>query len=430
MGNFTNTTYRTTVDSLVTGLQNRLNNPYYKFSDKKPTTVTYWNINTKKSTLDQGSKTTYDQLGEKSPLRYNKINNFQLYGIPRFIVDLNLEEYGIESSPLQGEALILPNTLIPFPDDYFTITYAKDKSLLFRVNKVSNDTIESGANFYKIDFVLDNTREDYLESLNNHQLVKEYEYIPSNAGSNFVALLESSDAQLISKLDSIYSTLKSYYMNLFYRRNVQAFIYGYLDMFIYDPYLTEFIIRNRLYVTDDESYLYVSQAVHIPSTFAIEYDHTIFRDVENKEPLLHTNSCYPVPVHDPNSLLVDRMEDYFELSINLHHSLQHPINWLDNDLFDRIQNNLPYDEDDIKNPIYRNIIINYMNNEDFSVNDVEIDNLINLNYRYSKDLFYEIPILMYIIKDYAMSLQTDNTSSSTTDDDSKEYMEKCYAVRK
>ena len=28
---------------------------------------------------------------------------------------------------------------------------------------------------------------------------------------------------------------------------------------------------------------------------------------------------------------------------------------------------------------------------------------------------------MYIIKDYAMSLQTDNTSSSTTDDDSKEY---------
>ena len=39
MGNFSNTVYRDTSDSLVQGIQNRLNNTYYNFSDKKPTTV-------------------------------------------------------------------------------------------------------------------------------------------------------------------------------------------------------------------------------------------------------------------------------------------------------------------------------------------------------------------------------------------------------
>ena len=53
MGSFINTNYSKTVDNLVKGSQERLNNPYYLFSSKKPTNVTYWNINIKKTTLQK-----------------------------------------------------------------------------------------------------------------------------------------------------------------------------------------------------------------------------------------------------------------------------------------------------------------------------------------------------------------------------------------
>ena len=54
---FTNTTYRETADNLIQGFKDRLtNNPYYIYSNLKPTPVTYWNINIHKSTLDQGSR--------------------------------------------------------------------------------------------------------------------------------------------------------------------------------------------------------------------------------------------------------------------------------------------------------------------------------------------------------------------------------------
>ena len=161
------------------------------------------------------------------------------------------------------------------------------------------------------------------------------------------------------------------------------------------------------------------------------------RDIEKNNPKLHLNSLYPVPVHDPTSLLVNRMEDYYELSINLHHSWMKPINWLDMDLMDRIINNNPYPEDaDIEAmvepyPVYRNIIINWLNrdtsdSDSFSITKAELNSLENLNYVFSKDLFYEIPIILYIIKAYATGMQTTPTYESDYSDYIKS--ETCYGT--
>ena len=181
---------------------------------------------------------------------------------------------------------------------------------------------------------------------------------------------------------------------------------------IYDAYLIEFLIRNKIYaVSDNKYYMYVSQAVHTPVTFNIEYEHTIFRDLEKRNPKLRLNSCYMVPCHDPNSLLMNRLEDYFELSINLKNKpFSSPINWLNMDLFDRIIENNPYDLDDPDAPLYRNIIIKWMNDNSYTVLDEELNSLIDLSYHPCKDLFYEIPILMFVLGDIVNGLQVDLTN--------------------
>lgn len=415
MGGFTNTNYRKTSESLIQGLQNRLqNNPYYLFIDKKPTVVTYWNINDKHSTLDQGDKEVYHQTGENTPLRYNKINNFQIYGIERIMVDIQRGEYGPES-PIEGEAIILPNTIIPCPDDYFMITYLKDNTLLFRVNSATPDTLESGANFYKIKYNAETSSELSKGFLDNKLLVNEFDYRPGNIGSNLSTLIVTSDAALLDRIQSLYNMLKSFYLELFYKGNIQTFIYGYLGMFIYDPYLIEFIIRTGIFSEEGNNYLYISQAVHKPDTFSIEYSRSIFKDVEDVNPKMHLNSCYPVPVHDPNSLLVDRMEDYWELSINIRNKCNEPINWLDMDLFDRIEKNLPY-EDDKKN-FYKNIIIKFMNktSDTFDLNIEDIESAEERDYYFCKELYYEIPLLLYAIREYMNGLQSGGTQDSNPD---------------
>ena len=403
MGNFINTNYNKTIDNLVEGAKSRLNNPFYIYGDRKPTIVTYYNINHNASTLDKGSSTLYDDIGQNSSLRFNKIENFHLYGIEKINVNLDVGEYGLES-PIEGEALILPNTIVPVPGDMFIINHVIDKPYLFMVTGIGIDTLYTGANFYKISYKLTRTDMDALTSLETVQTIKRFTYKAGNVGTTLAPLIESNQAELIDKIEDNIDTLLNYYMNLFYKNSVQNFILEYQHMYLYDPYLIEFMIRNKLFALSGNNYFHVEQAVYIGDTFALEYDHTIFKDIEIKKSNMRLNSVYPVPVDDPNSLLVDRLESYYKLSNKvMYKDYDNPINWLDMDLLDRVINNELYDED--SNLYYRNLLILYMNNKEFDITDKLMDSIMDIEFNYTKELFYMIPILVFILKSYVNKQQ-------------------------
>ena len=403
MGNFINTNYNKTIDNLVEGAKSRLNNPFYIYGDRKPTIVTYYNINHNASTIDKGSSTLYDDIGQNSSLRFNKIENFHLYGIEKININLDIGEYGLES-PIEGEALILPNTIVPVPGDMFIINHVIDKPYLFMVTGIGIDTLYTGANFYKISYKLTRTDMDALTSLETVQTIKRFTYKAGNVGTTLTPLIESNQAELIDKIEDNIDTLLNYYMNLFYKNSVQNFILEYQHMYLYDPYLIEFMIRNKLFALAGNNYFHVEQAVYIGDTFALEYDHTIFKDIEIKKSNMRLNSVYPVPIDDPNSLLVDRLESYYKLSNKvMYKDYDNPINWLDMDLLDRVINNELYDED--SNLYYRNLLILYMNNKEFDITDKIMNSIMDLEFNYTKELFYMIPILVFILKSYVNKQQ-------------------------
>ena len=403
MGNFINTNYNKTIDNLVEGAKSRLNNPFYIYGDRKPTIVTYYNINHNASTLDKGTSTLYDDIGQNSSLRFNKIENFHLYGLEKINVNLDVGEYGLEA-PIEGEALILPNTIVPVPGDMFIINHVIDKPYIFMVTGIGIDTLYTGANFYKISYKLTRTDMDALTSLETVQTIKRFTYKAGNVGTTLAPLIESNQAELIDKIEDNIDTLLNYYMNLFYKNSVQNFILEYQHMYLYDPYLIEFMIRNKLFALSGNNYFHVEQAVYIGDTFALEYDHSIFKDIEIKKSNMRLNSVYPVPVDDPNSLLVDRLESYYKLSNKvMYKDYDNPINWLDMDLLDRVINNEPYDVD--SNLYYRNLLILYMNNKEFDITDKIMDSIMDIEFNYTKELFYMIPILVFILKSYVNKQQ-------------------------
>lgn len=412
MGNFVNTNYSKTIDSLVEGAKSRLNNPYYLYGDRKPTVVTYYNINTNATTLDAGTLQPGDQVGENSPYRYNKIEDFHLYGLERVQLDLEITDWGIES-PVEGEAVILPNTIVPMVGDMFMIKHVLDRPILFEVTKVTIDTLVTGSNMYKISYLLSRTDRDAIDSLEKRQTLKRYKYKAGNVGTNLAPLITNDTADLVDKLDDTVNTLLEYYINIFYKNSVQTFIFQDYEYFIYDGYLIEFIIRNKLYNLPGNEYVHIEPAVYTDSTFNLEYDHTIFKDIENRNPDMRLNSAYPIPVTDVNSLLIDRLEEYYILSNKIVNKTDHHvINWLDLELQDRIMNNNPYTENE-PNLYYRNIIIEYMNKKDFNITTRMIDSLMRINFCYNKILFYEIPIIVYIIQFYCNKLQERNKKIDT-----------------
>lgn len=409
MAKFLNTQYKNTINSLVDGFKERLSNPYYIFTDKKATIVTYYNQNTTKSTLDEGSQTEMEPIGPNSPIRYNKILDAYLYGIDKIMINLDMGEYGLESDSVEGEAYVLPNSFIPTPQDYFLINYIKTKNttLLFKVTSVSPDTIENGANFYRVNYKL-STIEKYMVDNIDKQVSETYRMIISNIGTNFNVVIKNSDYEYISIFETITDRLKEYYRSLFFKDKIQSFVYtleGEEGKYFYDPYMVEFLKRNKI-LDNLNNYIHISHQTILQQTFYLDYDKTFFRSIELCDiSQLNNYIGYGKLNEDKYTLMYHRPDNYYIIQYyNDIGPYTYPINTFDIELLDRISNNKEYID---TNKLYLNIIIRYFNNGaiDGSISDI----LKKTEFLATKEMFYAVPIIIFILESAIKALMIKKT---------------------
>lgn len=395
-GKFVNNDQKIMLDNISSGVREILNNPYYLYSDKKGAVSQYYNINTTKTTLDEATRANYSELGPNSPIRYNKIKNTILYGIEKIAVDLDLVDTGIEASEISGDAIILPNTFTPYPGDFFTLDQI-GKPYLFKVTAVTPNTLDSGAIMYKINYVLAYTDLHGIEK----QTIEDYNMMINNVGSNYKAVIKSTKYDLIEELERYTVLLKDYYISLFYRQKVQAFIYENNHVInAYDPYLTEFIIRNKI-LKGSTNYIYVAQQMFLPYTFSVDYDRTIFRAIEDKDinkPFIRYIGNL-IKVEQKMSLLYAFPEDYYYMEYSHLNPALFSITLFDEvDIIDKIKNKSMTDD------VMVNILIKYFNNEEVTFEDLH--SLKNIDYVSTKELFYLIPITIYCLENIIVNILT------------------------
>ena len=444
-GKFINTTtaYSQVVNQASQVTKSRLDNPYYIFSDKKASECTYYNINTTMTTLDEATRGNYAEISNESPIRFNKIKGFYIYGITRMEPNLDVGEFGVEGE-ISGEAFILPRTLIPFPGDYFTLSQLGD-GYVFRVTGVNPNTLDTGATAYRVTYVLQSS--DATKSL-EPQVVKTYIFnlntggIDSDNGSNISASIIDEEAyNKATEFQNYVTALKDYYISLFYDAKVQTFTYytnPHSDLWhqtmgepkishianlqdgshpfgikVYDPYLIEFIIRNSI-VNNASMYLHIDQQMFLPTTFALDYSRTIFSSLEDKNINKHYGySVGNLLLCDQRlSLLYAHPENYYYMKYdNLNARLYYISIFDDPEMASHIRNNKT-----IGHPLW-DIMIKYFNNVELTIEDLkELD---HIDYMSNREFFYGIPMAIYCIEQQiAKDLSGSTLDISTTSDGS------------
>ena len=386
MGQFLNTYKMDTMDSLIDGIQKRLDSPFYIFNDKHPTPVTFYNINDTRTTLDEGSKQIYALTGEDSPLMYNKIENVFLFGLERMQSELEVGEFGLEGTEIQGECYLPPNTFVPYPDSYFLILYMK-KDYWFRVTKVTTDTIENGSNFWKLEYILDKTGSFDIED----RVAKKFKMLVDHVGSNYKSIIQDEVYDFVGRLESVVNTLANYFHSLFFQPQLQTYIFKWNDGEFYNPEVIEFIIRNKLLSVKDK-YVYVDQAVKLPDTFGLQYDKSIYKNVEECNTHYIHKRYYGIVNDDPMSLLSTRLQDYFIVHPNNLGLLADPIPIFPPELMAAVNNTGKFAGDKL---FYR-IIQNYFNSGE-KISSELVDSLDKIDYTDSVVVFHILPIIIYIL---------------------------------
>lgn len=418
----TSTAYTQMTTQAADVMKGLLDNPYYLFSDKKASVCTYYNLNTTMTTLDEATRGNYSEISNNSPLRFNKIKNFMIYGITRIEPNLDIGDFGLESSDITGECIVLPKTIIPYPGDYFYLDQL-DKPYLFRVTAVNPNTLDTGATLYRINYSL--VSSDGLKKI-EPQVVKVFEFnlsLSGEMGSNMAASLVDEDTYAnASELEDYATTLKDYYISMFYDNKVQSFTYNYgltdewreingdphhlhlvnmqkvectpFGFKVYDPYLIEFMIRNKI-LSGASTYIYVTQQMFLPSTFAMDYDKTIFASLEDKDLERHygrnTGNLLYVDARQKLSLLYAFLTPYYYMEYSHLNAKFFYINIFDDPDFTNKIKNKEYTSHELKN-----LIVKYFNDEDITLEDLH--KLKHIDYMDNKEFYYGIPFAIFCIE--------------------------------
>lgn len=405
-----NTSHKEVVKSVADFKLSLLKNPYYLFNDKQATIVDYYNLNTTRSTLDQALRIEYSQLDSRCPLRFNHVNGLLIYGLSQIAINLEAGDFGLESSEISGEAFVLPNTITPYPGDYFIISYLKKKKkYLFKVTECTPDTFDDGGNFWRINYKLETGDGDAIEQL----VVDEFEFHTGTVGSNFASVVRKTTWDLAKELDDRAVMLKEFYKSLYYNNKVQTFTCVNLfqrinsnqfTSYFYDPYLIQFILNNDILRNDGNKYIYMGHKTSLPPEFAIRYHRSIWQILESRE-MDNLEACtiqtFAKYISDPGTIFQTRYEDYFELIYSDPHNVDPkfapPIQILDQQVVGHILENQLFDFE--SSYAKYNIIIKYMNNEDVSVEDIFVFDRIQECERDMTNYFF-IPMAIFCIEWY------------------------------
>lgn len=399
MGKILNTTYHDTVEKITGFVQDLVNQPFYIFNDKKPTLCTYYNINKDFSSLDPGSQLEMDNNGSETPLRFNRIYDFMLYGFQRIELNTDTDEFGLEANKIEGECYILPNTIIPTEGDYFEIDHIKDSTWLFIVKDVQQDTLDNGSNVYKISYKLEYTNHDKILS----NVIYNFKLIDVREGTNIARVVRCEDYEIAKIMDKKAVELKSYYIDLFYSDKVQTFIYEpYIGCKTYDQYMIEFIIRNKILDNGDYGeYIFVDHKISPQKTFNIDYDNSIFKVFE-KNDKIKLQSCDTVAfleiIKAYGSIFDSRFEDYFMCKYDSNNVSKFTYNICampSEFIYQIIDNKLETEE----TTLWKNIIIKYFDNM-LPLTTDEIESIQYLDLKNAEYMYYIIPFLIFCLEKY------------------------------
>lgn len=367
--------------------EKRLGSQYTIFFDNKtPTFTTYYHINNVNSITDSGWFNVERIIGSQSPIRFQKIENFPIYGIESIKPDLGDEDMGLQAS-FDGDAIILPNTIKPLPNDLFTISYLGTR-FVFMVTEVNYDTIKSN-NFYSINYTM-RAESDVTEI--EKQVLEKYDCVFENIGTDDKCLIRSNVFEKINIITDWCKKISREYTSLFYNVRYNSFLYDTgVGIFLYDRYLTQFINNNKLFA-EKNSYntLHLSNEDYKPS-FISEYEDCIYRAIEDRDidavdymRALHWTISYPdsifkfYNVENVRSVFINRTGDHM---------------YLPDALISNIKTNVTPSDDDILG----NLLVKHFNNELNTVDAIDVGVLKKYKIRYVYTDFMMIPIALYCL---------------------------------
>jgi hypothetical protein len=342
--------------------------------------------------VDAGYQDIESLLGPRSPLRYQKIENFPIYGVQQVIANLQTEDQGLDTS-YESDAVILPNTIKPLPNDFFIIDVV-GKRFLFRITAIDFDDIRPD-NFFKISYRLEFINEEmyrFLEQKTNDS----FTCVLENIGSENNCIIKDEYLTRLKEIKLMYDNIVGMYINMYYNKRYNCFLgHDNEGRLLYDPLQVEFINRHKL-LENTNSYNTISLSSEINDPRAkMKYEKSFYRYFEKLDNRMLTEFKYELyPAMYRKETCFARWYDpaVFIVDLPISDKSKTARELFSHDFVNTIRKNEASDN------IYLDFIRKYLNKEIDSIYNIDLTLSDQILYNAdSEEIFFITPILLFII---------------------------------
>ena len=381
------------IDNNIFQYEKRIHSPVVRMQSKNMVLTTYWHINNAETTTDAGWQDVQNVLGDKSPIKFNRIEKFPLYEMEQINLQMEDGEAGIDMNH-EGDATIIPGTIKPLPNSFFMINHLKE-AYIFRVTEVTIDNVMPD-NYYKIHYRLEYLNSDMVDRLNS-QTTEVYSCILDNIGTEERCIVEKESQVKIKEIEKMLDDVKSIYLSIFYSERYNVLL-GDLcaGEHLYDPLQSAFINKNDILNSKRDLNTIILSVECEDSKFRLKYNKSIYKFIEN-----------------PDRSKIERF--YYDTFLGISRPETQFNRWLDSSIhvldipqyMDPLKKKAIFTEEFVNavrdnRPIaspYGELLRKYICNKTLDIRDIPLD----LNDEMSLfdgglEVFFTIPLLIYVIK--------------------------------
>jgi hypothetical protein len=386
------------IDNNIFKYEQRLKSHTNKYIENGALLTTFFNIRDNATTVDRGLRDIDKIFGLKSPLRFNKILNFPVYGFGQANPN-NTDEAGIEDINIEGECIIQPSTIVPSPNDFFIINHLKMRGI-FQVTDVQYDSMKQEG-YYKIKYRLHSTSFEILQNLEK-QTVETYHCDLNAIGSNISPIMKKDDFVKKGQIEQMVNQMISSYRSMFYNERHNCFLFYNQETGTrwFDMCGNEFMAKHSIMNSDSNKVIILHEKI-IDRQFALFYNNSIYNWIEIDCPirfLRKFNFILTDAEGYPDSSFARWSEGDIEViqPLALHQS---KINYQKLGFFDANQIK-GFEGSDEPNSEYEKLIYKFINNsQSISIDDISLytaDAL--LSSVKHLDIYLYTPMIIYIIR--------------------------------
>ena len=265
---------------------------YSKYFEGSPTYITYYQLNDMATLQDVTLETVNSLVGSSTPNKYKKIDDVVVYSVDALDLSTQIGERGL-STEINGEFVLLPDSIKPKVNDFFVFDYEGLRDHLFRINDVQFDRAAPNK-YYRVSYNLYPNNAD--EILNNVE--DEYELEYNNIGGEETTIIKKSDARLIEGAKKLIDGIIERYIKMFYDDDIDAFMYNDGNFRYWSTYLQHFMHQHGIikkYKNDILTEIYIQDIDEFsnPAIFKEKtYINSIFRKIELQDPKLTYNNSF------------------------------------------------------------------------------------------------------------------------------------------